>query len=89
MRRIRVYVDTSVFGGTQDEEFRDVSEHFFEHVNMGRYVVLVSEVTLDEEYVRQGLQVAQDQFARGEHSVWDIEATIAEAKRRHAERRNG
>jgi hypothetical protein len=56
-------------------------------------VYLVSEkpieVTLDEEYIRQGVQVARDQFARGEYSAWDMDATIAEAKRRHAERPNG
>ena len=29
MRKIRVYVDTSVFGGTQDEEFAAASQRFF------------------------------------------------------------
>jgi hypothetical protein len=42
------------------------------------------EVTLDEEYIRQGLQIARDQFARNEFSEWDVEATIAEAERLHA-----
>ncbi len=44
------------------------------------------EVTLDEEYIRQGLQVALDEFERGEFAPWDIEATIAEAKRRFNQR---
>lgn len=44
---------------------------------------------LDEEYIRAGLQVALEQFARGEHDDWDIEAVIAEAERRHAEQING
>lgn len=48
MHQIRVYVDTSVFGGTQDEEFRVASNDFFEHVRQRRYLVLVSEITLDE-----------------------------------------
>ena len=48
MRRIRVYADTSVFGGTQDEEFKLASEHFFEQVKRGRYLILVSSVTLEE-----------------------------------------
>jgi len=47
-RTLRVYVDTSVFGGTQDEEFRDASTRFFEQVKAGRYEILVSRVTLDE-----------------------------------------
>ena len=48
MHRIRVYVDTSVFGGTQDDEFREASSRFFRVVEKGDYVVLVSDVTYDE-----------------------------------------
>lgn len=44
------------------------------------------EITLDDEYIRKSLQVAQDEFDRGEFAPWDIEATIAEAKRRHESR---
>jgi len=46
--RIRVYVDTSVFGGVHDIEFREVTERFFEQVKRGGYVVLVSRLTTDE-----------------------------------------
>ena len=45
MHRIRVYVDTSVFGGTQDEEYRTPSLRFFQAVARGDYLVLVSELT--------------------------------------------
>ena len=49
MHRIRVYVDTSVFGGTQDEEFAEVSRRFFARVNnKGEYVILLSAETLRE-----------------------------------------
>ena len=48
MHRIRVYVDTSVFGGTQDEEFSGPSRRFFTRVAEGRYVVLVSQITIAE-----------------------------------------
>lgn len=48
MRRIRVYVDTSVFGGTCDEEFAGPSRRFFERVRKGRYVLLVSRTTTTE-----------------------------------------
>lgn len=48
MRRIRVYVDTSVFGGTADEEFAVASRRFFNRVRRGEFMVLVSQVTLDE-----------------------------------------
>lgn len=47
-RALRVYADTSVFGGTQDDEFREPSRRFFEQVEAGDYVVLVSATTLRE-----------------------------------------
>jgi len=58
VRRIRVYVDTSVYGGTQDEEFAKVSERFFDRARRGKYLVLISDITLAEldrapEKVRQ------------------------------------
>lgn len=43
-----VYLDTSVFGGTQDDEFAEVSELFFRQVRRGAFVVLVSALTTDE-----------------------------------------
>ncbi|MDH4240020.1 MAG: PIN domain-containing protein [Phycisphaerae bacterium] len=48
MHKIRVYADTSVFGGTQDEEFSEASRCFFERVNKGDFVVILSTVTLRE-----------------------------------------
>ena len=48
MRKIRVYADTSVFGGTQDEEFTKESRSFFERVQRGDFVVVLSTVTLRE-----------------------------------------
>ena len=47
-RTLRVYADTSVFGGCFDDEFRTESVRFFEEVRSGRFVVVVSDVTLDE-----------------------------------------
>ena len=48
MHRIRVYVDTSVFGGIQDEEFAAATEEFFRQVRQGTFVVLVSPLTTAE-----------------------------------------
>jgi predicted nucleic acid-binding protein len=48
MRRIRAYVDTSVFGGTQDEEYAEASRRFFDRVDKGEFAVLVSAETLRE-----------------------------------------
>jgi hypothetical protein len=59
-RPLRVYADTSVFGGCLDVEFKEESVRFFEQVREGQFVVVVSSVTLDElalapEPVRQVL----------------------------------
>jgi hypothetical protein len=48
MHKIRVYVDTSVFGGTKDDEFAEVSKLFFDQVGQGKFVVLLSTETLRE-----------------------------------------
>lgn len=44
------YVDTSVFGGTEDKEFSEASGKFFDRVRTGKFIVLISEmVTLGLE----------------------------------------
>jgi len=48
MFRPRVYVDTSVIGGCEDQEFSSISRAFFEQVRRGRYLLLVSELTYYE-----------------------------------------
>ncbi len=48
MHAIRVYADTSVFGGTEDVEFAEASRAFFRQVHRSRFVLLVSQIVLDE-----------------------------------------
>ena len=47
-RTIRIYADTSVFGGALDSEFCALSEPFFERVRSGEIQLVVSSVVLDE-----------------------------------------
>ena len=47
-RRLRVYADTSVFGGCYDDEFAEDSRIFFDEVKSGRFTLVVSSVTLRE-----------------------------------------
>ena len=42
--KLRVYVDTSVFGGVEDEEFAVASRRFFDQVGAGGLAVLISGV---------------------------------------------
>jgi len=48
MKLLRVYADTSVFGGCFDEEFARESKAFFEDVRARRFVLVVSVTTLGE-----------------------------------------
>jgi predicted nucleic acid-binding protein len=48
MRLLRVYVDTSVFGGAFDDEFRDHSLRFFDLAEKASLRILVSDVVIAE-----------------------------------------
>ena len=47
-KRIRVYADASVYGGTFDEEFDAASREFFDGVRAGRLQLVFSKVVGDE-----------------------------------------
>ena len=48
MKTLRVYADTSVFGGCFDAEFETASVAFFREVREGRFVLVVSDLTVAE-----------------------------------------
>jgi predicted nucleic acid-binding protein len=55
---MKIYADTSVFGGVFDEEFSEPSKEFFAEVSRGRFQLIVSaiiqsEVVAAPEVVRQ------------------------------------
>lgn len=45
---MRVYIDTSVFGGFFDEEFEAATKHFFDVVFGGEDTVLISDTLMRE-----------------------------------------
>ena len=45
---MRVYADTSVFGGVFDEEFHRPSVEFFNQVRSGRFVLVISTLVQEE-----------------------------------------
>jgi len=60
VKQLRIYADTSVFGGCFDSEFKLASTKFFDDVRRGRFAVVISDVTTRElteapEFVRQVL----------------------------------
>ena len=44
----RIYIDTSVFGGIFDEEFKEHTIPLFDRIKAGDFVILYSTVTQDE-----------------------------------------
>ena len=48
IRPLRVYTDTSVFGGTFDEEFEQTSRLFFDQVRSGHFRLVTSAVVQEE-----------------------------------------
>ena len=58
--QLRVYADTSVFGGAFDEEFDRASKVFFREVQEGKFVLITSEVVQEE--ISAAPQQVQDYF---------------------------
>lgn len=48
MKRLRIDIDSSVFGGCFDKEFEDESRRFFELAKASKIILLISNVTLAE-----------------------------------------
>ena len=48
MRPLRVYVDTSVFGGMFDPEYVEDTRRFFQEVDKGRFKIVASEYVVKE-----------------------------------------
>ena len=64
-RPIRVYSDTTVFGGIIDPEFEKTSRLFFQRVQEGRFTLVLS--GLVEQEIARGPQEVQELLAL--HSV--------------------
>lgn len=47
---MKFYVDTSVWGGHNDKEFLEWTQPFFEQAKRGRFIIVLSDVTLAELY---------------------------------------
>lgn len=57
---MKVYVDTSVFGGVFDEEFKKDSKKFFEELRAGKFELVTS--ALVEEEIKSAPKHVQDYF---------------------------
>ncbi len=73
-RQPRVYADTSVFGGVFDAEFSAPSRRFFEEVDAGKFVLVISPVV--EEEIRSAPDVVQKLFAAYDQTARVEQITI-------------
>jgi len=60
MKQLRIYADTSVFGGCFDKEFAEESKSLFEDIKAGKFALVISSTTLGElekapDYVKKVL----------------------------------
>jgi len=58
MKKQKIYIDTSVFGGYYDEEFEEYTRLLFERIYDGDFTVIYSDVT-ERELVSAPLQVKE------------------------------
>lgn len=72
-RQLRVYADTSVFGGVLDPEFSAPSKKFFDEVAAGRFVLVISPVV--EEELEQAPDTIKSFFASVSEFANEVEIT--------------
>ncbi|MFQ5671894.1 MAG: hypothetical protein ACE5G9_02285 [Nitrospinales bacterium] len=46
MKQLRIYADTSVFGGCFDDKFSEESKAFFEDIKKGKFILVISATIL-------------------------------------------
>lgn len=70
MNKLRIYLDTSVFGGYFDDEFQEFTKPLFESISNGEYTIIFStmlerELELEPEKVRKlvlGIEMEDTEF---------------------------
>lgn len=48
MNKQQIYLDTSVFGGLHDEEFKELNEPLFERIKNSEFEIIFSNITEQE-----------------------------------------
>jgi hypothetical protein len=71
---IRVYVDTSVFGGVFDADFARATKRFFVEVASGRFLLVVSLIVADEIMDAPHLSVQCGEWEERPRRDWDLHA---------------
>ncbi len=48
MKKLRIYIDTSVIGGCLDDEFSVESNNLIELIKQEKFILLISEIIINE-----------------------------------------
>ena len=85
-RKLRVYTDTSVIGGCEDDEFRGPSRRLIKRASRGKVTLVVSEVTLRElEGAPRAVRQVLEAVGVDNMDVLDITDEIRELADRYIE----
>jgi len=65
MKKQRIYLDTSVFGGLYDEEFKEFTEPLFERIKKSEFEIIYSNITEKElqnapKYIKSTVKLLPD-----------------------------
>ncbi|MEA3497109.1 MAG: PIN domain-containing protein [Bacteroidota bacterium] len=88
MKKLRLYLDTSVFGGYFDTEFEQYTKPLFERISNDEFIVLFSTITQNElenapEKVKklvEGLKVEQTEFLQETDEAVDLATSYIDGK---------
>ncbi len=73
MKAVRIYADTSVFGGCFDEGFEESSQRFFEEIAQGRFRLVISANTAQELYdAPEHVRAVLDRVPAGQFEYHEI-----------------
>ncbi len=87
MKKLRVYADTSVFGGCFDEEFAEASKRFFEEVRAGRFELIISATTLRElGDAPDRVQALLDELGQELYKVVELTSEIESLRDKYVDR---
>ena len=88
MKKLRLYLDTSVFGGYFDTEFEQYTKPLFERIKKDEFIVLFSTITQNElenapEQVQElvkGLKVDQTEFLQETDEAVELATSYIDEK---------
>ncbi len=78
MRKLRIYIDTSVIGGCFDKEFAVWSNMLFDEFMAGKKIAVISDVTIGElskayDFIRNKIKEIPDKYIEVIHKTKEIE----------------